>query len=235
MPRRNRHRKGKKGRKRVQRRKYAKPQALTIRSPGAIMPDHLFTKMMYVNTFTTPLGNSTSQFGFVRWRANGLQDPDPLLLSGSVPGFNEFAAFYRFYRVRACKATVTVINQEVFGSVVMLFPTNYDVATSLSTGFLNDMIANTYCRHRIISSKGGMDRITLKNYITTTKISGSSTSKFDDNFASLILTIPTKLWYMNLACYTLAGENYTSAGLPYEIKLTYYVEWYDRNTLAPNA
>jgi len=87
-----------------------------------------------------------------RYRTSAF-DPDPVLLSGALPGFTEKAAMYTAYRVVAMKWTITLISNELFPLVGYVVPLTADPGANVATGL--SLAANAKGQIRGLSAIGG--------------------------------------------------------------------------------
>lgn len=223
----HRKRKAYKGKK-----KYSKIQSLIVRQPGVVIPDRTFCKMMYTDTTSNLLATAGNTFGFIRYNANGLFDPNPLILTGTVPGFKAMSGLYERYRVRGCKIKVTFANQEAFPANVLIWPTTEDVSGSVSNVYLQEMLDNAFCRYKTVSAKGGMDRGVLSSYISFKKLAGTGNVITDKDYSATTSANPAVVLFWNIGTYSITATSFTAASIPFECRLTFYVEWYDRLTLS---
>ena len=210
--------------------KYQKIETTLIRQPGVIVADRHFCKLRYTDQ-TSNLLSIASNYGLIRYYANNVFDANPLILTSSVPGFTELASLYERFRVRACKVKLTACNQEAFPVVVMTIPTNYDIAGSLSHPFLQELLDNPYCKYKALSAKGGQDKCTISNYITMERLFGTKNVKTDEAYAGYDSANPGIMGFMNLCVYSMNATNFTTASVPFEARMTYYVEFFQRKVL----
>lgn len=212
--------------------KYNKMQSVIVRQPGVIVPDRMFTRLNYLITDQSQLA-TTNNYGYLRYHANGLFDPSPLVFTAPVPGFKPIMELYENFRVRGCMIRVSFCNLEpVLASVVNIWPTDQDQALVANTQqYLQEMNANAYARYRTISPRGGIDRTVLKAYIGFKKLIGTKTVITDEAYTGSASANPTKLFYWNIGSYTMDASNYTTAGVRIEVKLTYYAEFFNRRQL----
>lgn len=224
--------------KRYKKKQYAKKKAnkistVTIRQPGVICADRYRVKLRYVDTTSNRVGSVGNSFGYIRYWANNLFDPNPLVFTTVVPGFKQLTTLYDRYRVRSTKLTVRCTNMEAFPVMVLIWPSFVDLTTSISNQFLQEMLANPYVKYKMLSPKGGMDRAQLSNYISWTKFSGTKNVSTDTDYSALVSTAPAQLFFFNIAAYSVDGANFTAnTSVVYEARLTFYSEFYERNTLA---
>lgn len=209
-------------------RKMTSIETLTLRSPGVIVPDRYRVKLQYVDTTSNLLGAGGSTFGFIRYFANQIFDCNPLILTSAAPGASELFQLYKNYRVKASSITLNVSNMMDNPVNAMIFPSNTDVASSASYGFIQEQLANPYTKWRSLASKGGMDRAFLKNYLSTRKITGDIGTKYDEDYVGSSTANAARSWYWNIASYSLSQTGYSVASIPFEVRITYYVEFFNR-------
>lgn len=224
----NYRRKNRKGGKNYKKKKYNKISAVTIRQPGVIAADKYRVKLRYIDTTSSTIGSSPNSYGYVRYIGNSLYDPNPLILSTTVPGFKQLTTIYNKYRVRGCKITVNCANMEAFPVMVLIWPSYKDLATSVSNTFLQEMIGNPYCKYKLLAAKGGMDRTILSSYMGWSKFVGTKNVVTDTDYAADVGQNPAIPLYWNIGTYTLTTTAFTSASVQFECRLTFYSEMYER-------
>lgn len=234
MPRRRQYRKRKNGRRKAttkKHNKYSKIQTMRVRQPGAIVADRMYVKLRYTDTTSLVLATAGNPYGYLRYFSNGLHDANPLILTTLVPGFTELMALYSTYRVRGCKIRLTMCNDEAFPSNVVVWPSNQDDASNVTYQYLQTMLDNPYSRYRTLSAKGGMDRATITSYISFKKLLGSNNINTDIAYTGNAGNNPAALFYWHIGSYSMTGANYTSQSIPFECRLTFYCELFDRITV----
>lgn len=209
--------------------KMNKIQTLKLRMPGTICPDRYLVKLRYIDETSSTLAAPGAAYGYIRYFLNGLYDPNPLILTAPVQGFKELASMYSNYRVNGSKLNLVISNMESFPVMIVLIPTNYDLTTYLtSADKVRTLIGNPYCKYRVLSAKGGIDKSSMSTYISSSKILGSNKVKFEDSYTGTNSSNPTSLQYWNIACYALGGQNFTASGVLFETRITYYAQWFNR-------
>lgn len=221
------------GKKRIAKKKANKISTVTIRQPGVVCADRYRVKLRYVDTTSNRVGTSGASFGLVRYYANNLFDPNPLVFTTTIPGFKQLTTLYDHYRVRATKIVVRATNMEAFPVVVLVWPSFIDLTTSSSNQFFQEMLANPYVKWKMLSPKGGMDRCQLTNYISWQKFAGTKNVSTDVDYAALVNAAPAQLFFLNIAAYSVDNTNFTpNTSVVFESRLTFYSEFYERVTLA---
>lgn len=221
------------GRKRIAKKKANKIATVTIRQPGVVCADRYRVKLRYVDTTSNRVGTAGSSFGLVRYYANSLFDPNPLIFTTVIPGFKQLTTLYDRYRVKATKIVVRATNMEAFPVVVLVWPSFVDLTTSSSNQFFQEMLANPYVKWKMLSPKGGMDRCQLTNYISWQKYAGTKNVSTDVDYSALVSANPANLFYLNIAAYSVDNTNFTvNTSVVFESRLTFYSEFYERVTLS---
>lgn len=234
----NRRRRVNRGYRRGGRRKtnMNKIASMTSRDPGVIVADRYFVKLNWTDTTNYLLSSSGVDFGFIGYRANMAYDPLSSLSTRYPAGFTQMAGLYYTYRVRACKIRISCSNLEAFPVNVIVWPSLENLAGLVGTNYLQSIMSNPYAKYRTLSAKGGMDRIVIKNYLSSVKAFGTNAAKYDLDYAgsttsAVTTNQPEALWYWNVGCYPLNFATFTSASVAFDCRLTYYTEFFDRRPI----
>jgi len=124
---------------------------------------------------------------------NSVYDPDPSLGSGSISGFAEWAAMYRYYRVIGFGYDVTISNMETFPVAVGVVP----ASESISSATAHNLAELPYAKSSLLSGKGGLDKVRFSGYHPLADLVGESTLFYSDNYASAVTTNPASLLYFS--------------------------------------
>ncbi len=169
-------------------------------APPAIIVDLFYVDLRVDN-------NAGSTYTSYRLRINGAYDPDPALGSGALPGFTEWAAIYRNYRVIKYEIEAEVSNLEAFPITVVASPSQADLGLNYSNLF--NLMANPGAVSRQLSAKGGIDRDRFKITLDLGTYYGNTIQWFgNDSFGATTSANPTTLFYMNVGC--VASSNLVS-------------------------
>jgi len=193
------------------------------------MPDRLVTNLEFIDTTSVLINQAGSLIASRRYRPTSVYDVDPALGSTTVIGFSELAALYGSYRTLKSNIVVEISNLEAFPLIGVVWPSNSDLGANY--GQLQAVLASPYSVHGNMSSKGGIDRISLRQNLSTVKFVGSQTAITDDNYRSAVNTIPTSNWYWNIGVWSLTGTNLVS-GSAALIRIMMQVEFSQRNPLS---
>jgi hypothetical protein len=162
-------------------------------------------------------------------RANSVYDPDPLLSTGGISGFAEWANFYSQYRVIDCQVSWTVCNKESFPVHVGFNLSSAPLAVTTVAKAI-DCLENGYSVGPVtISTSGGMDRVMLTKRINLSKLWGDTIQyKADDNWSASVISNPSFLIYINLIGY--ASSPFVN-GIDSDLRLRFRVKFYSRYAL----
>lgn len=227
-------------RRRVHRKKNKmnKIQSYKVKSPGVICPDRYLVKLRYIDEHSFSLVGASFTYGYLRYYMNGLADPNPLVLTNPVQGFSELANLYNQFRVNGSKVELIISNMEAFPVIVILIPSNFDMSSYVtSANQARTLMGNPYCKYKVLSAKGGIDKATIKSFMTCQKIAGTNQTRYDVDYTGITTgltggTNPPKLLYWNVATYSLGGQAFTSAGVLFDCRITYYSQFFGRVPLA---
>jgi hypothetical protein len=190
-------------------------------------PRSLVVTLPYLDA-TAPNRNNAG-IGFLSWRyrINSAYDPDPLVLSGAIPGFTEWAAFYQSYRVLKIDYDITVANKEAFPIEVVVAPSN----TDLGANYLNTYALSSYPGNKstLIGPTTGIDHVNLKGSIDPGRLFGQVNSYLgNDNYASGTGSNPLALLYINIGA--LAPAAFVN-GVYSRVILKYTISFFTLRTL----
>jgi len=164
-------------------------------------------------------------------RLNGIYDPDPLLLTGSVTGFAEWGGFYRQYLVEAVTITWSVVNRENFPVIIVFAPSLTNLAAVLSSGqAVANLAENKFAQTRVLSAQGGQDRariqvtIKLSSYVALPQ---QYNSGIYSGFMGAAPSNPSSLIYGNFGGY--APSTFTN-GIVSDLKVRFHTKLYDVQT-----
>lgn len=143
--------------------------------------------------------NAGSTYTSFRLRMNSAFDPDPALGSGSLPGFTEWSAIYRNYRVLKYEIECEASNNETFPITAIICPSQADLG--LNYTLTASLAANPGAVSKQISPKGGIDKALLRAEVDLGKYYGNEYQWMgNDSFAAAINANPSTLFYMNIGC-----------------------------------
>ncbi len=158
-----------------------------------------------------------------RWYANSVYQPQ-VGTSGSVSGFTYWSNFYARYRVIEFGYRVTLVNNMNEGTSVGIYVGSADPGVSAGMTPTRQPLGKSY----LLSATGGQDRHTFRGKFVLTELYGEANITSD--YQSTISTNPADLLYFAICTQSSSGVTLT-AGISYEIELTYWTEFFARNNL----
>ncbi len=165
------------------------------------------------------------------YKGNDLVNPGNGTWVNQPAGFIDWMQFYHRFRVLGSKITMQMINDgdnaRNRGIWVCVYPTLLSDPSSLSGGYINAM-AQPYARGRFVGAPTGQDKVTLVNFISTSKFWGSNVL-FDDNFTGIVDTSPVNQWYWGIVCSGLSDGGTEYPILTFVVTIEYHCILYDRS------
>jgi len=209
----------------AQAKKFVNGKCAIIRGPIA---DSVMVDLFYLDT----VGIRNNVGGTVlswRYRVNSAFDPDPLLGTGALSGFLEWAAMYTHYRVVDFGYDVSLSNLETFPLIAAIAPTLLDVGPNYVN--FDQFPEFPYGRKSLLSVSGGQDRCRFRGSVDIAKLEGTTESMYDSTFSSQVTTNPIMLRFFNIGCSGVS--NVFVKGVFLSVRLRYRCLFYAR-TNVPN-
>jgi len=190
-----------------------------------VLADRLFCKMKYADALSLTSVNSVMTS--LSWRGNGLQDPNAQPFQGHQPrGYDQLAAFYDKFRVHGCKCQFfgTVDNDATGANIYLRASTENDDQTLF--------IDNLELPRNVTTAVGkgtGNNKFQLKMYQSTKSLKGLRDLGQSDQYSGLTGVQDPGLADQWFFITGMSGQS-SSATCTIEgfVKLTYYVEFYDK-------
>jgi hypothetical protein len=199
-----------------------------VRIPRSLFaPSSILVDLTYPDT-TLFRTNGGSNIVSWRYRMTSVFDPDPIVLSGAVPGHLEWATFYNNYRVIAINYSIDISNLEVFSVDAFACPS----LTDLGANYLNsnELFGNPYCAQALLSGNTAMNRTRLKGHIDIGTLYGNLDWYLgNDAFGGVVTGNPSVNFFLNVG--GTASGLFTGAGLDYRLTITYTVLYNNRKIL----
>jgi len=176
-------------------------------------------------------GASGASYFVYTLRANGLYDPDPLLLTGGISGFTEWGGLYRQYLVESVTVTWDVANAQTFPIQIVFAPSLTNLSTIItSAAAVSNLAENKQAQQRIISGVGGQDRARIKTTINLRSFVANPTqfqSGIYSGFLGAAPSNPTTLIYLN---FCGSAPFVFSTGIVASLRVDYHTKLYDVQT-----
>jgi hypothetical protein len=199
-------------------------ERLTIyKTPGRFAPDRLKVNLTYHDTINV---RSVSSSDALNWGyRSSAYDPDPGVLTGSIPGFVELANLYQSYCVHAMALDMEMANQNTESVIVVCWPSKVLQNTnSLSVDDLNEYAANLRGASAIVANTAGMNKAVLKTVATGEQLIGPR-FKTDLDFSAITSTNPVETYAINIGVLNPFG-NFTY-GMCVRARVIYTVEFFE--------
>ncbi len=167
---------------------------------------------------------TTTTVGELVFGANNPNDPG-LTLSATQPvWYDQLQAFYNRYRVWDSRIEVNFNNNNSIPYEVVVFPTRS--STGVTT--FADSAAQPYAKVRQGGSGSGNDRVRLVSTMNSSKMFGTPIELSTD-YSGTANASPSLSWYWVVA--HIGFDSTTSTILAYNIRVTQYIEFYDRSSV----
>lgn len=181
--------------------------------------------------------NTTSSVTWNTYNINGAYDPNPAFLSGSIPGFDEWAAVYANYRVTWCRITCTFtqnIGNPACYIGIYLRPITGETGFTLWKQWL-EIAGNPQPNRRAIlgNAAGSANTRTLSVKSGLGKLIGQkSMLRSDVGYSASTLGNPPNILQGFTFIATMDGNPPPAELVVYcNCRVTYYVTFWNRRTL----
>jgi len=192
-----------------------------------IMPPRIMTKLKYL--VARNLQNAAGLTASIQLNANGVYDVDPSLGSTAVPGFVEFVAFYRRFRVLRVKSVCTFINNEGFPLVINL---GFEPAFFAANAKLQTYYEMHGQRTQLIPRTQTARGVTLSMTRDALSVVGDPICQTELNYSGTSGANPTALWYTSISCSsTNVGLPLTANGVTIRWQVEFDVEFFELQNL----
>lgn len=185
---------------------------------GLVSSPRLMVSLPYSDVYTVPSSaNPAAQV----WRINSIFDPDLTGVGHQPLGTDQYALLYSKYQVHGCKLDIKVISDTAvsFNGVIVASDTDSSSATVLVAQ--EDKLATPFS----IGPIGARNVYHFKKYFAMKQIHGKKRIDQIDDLAAAVGANPVDPIYawIKVAAY----DNATTAKIYYNVRLTYYVEFFD--------
>jgi hypothetical protein len=198
---------------------------------GEFAPPQLIVPLRWPDLVSIRTNNGAGVFNN-RYRSSAY-DPDPVLGTGAIPGYNELAAMYAQYRVHAMHLFIEAINGETSSAQrLIVWPSLVsNTGNTLTAAQLEEQGQGPFGKGFILDRAGSGSKVIYDRKITTTQITGEESWRSDPAYASLISTNPASVWYWNIGGSITTGTYTTTGGLQYNLTIVMDVEFFNRIAL----
>ncbi len=173
--------------------------------PGRFGFDRVEMTLKYHDPSATRTATGSSQSCNWRYRSSAY-DPDPLLLTGAIPGYAEIANIYTYYRVLSITARVQIANQDTQAYTIVAWPSNNDNNNnSLSLADIAEYSGNVFAKTQVLGGANGMNVCTLRTAAFGDQLVGPI-FRTDLDYSASTSSNPLAMYYLNIGAYSGLGN-----------------------------
>lgn len=213
--------------KEYKRRRVPSDQEAVICYCPKVCPDVMRVRLRY-NAVKDLSGGGLSGFNAIVFRGNSIFDPD-FSGGGHQPlGHDQWANFYRRYRVLGSKIIVRAASDSAAPAGIGVVPQNTNTVLSQRTEYAEA----SYVKNVPLGADASHAIAMIENYVSTAKMRGGPPNyvRLNEDLSALVGANPAQQFYWHVFGYSLdATVNWV---IKLEVEVQYYVEFYDRETLA---
>ncbi len=196
-----------------------------MKGPGPI-PDRLFVKLKYADTFVTTAASVPAIHVF----RTSIHDPDESGTGHQPMGHDEYSVLYNKYRVMGIAYRCIAMNESTTNQqdcVIIPKPN----ATGITTG--NQLWEIPYSKPRVIAPEGsGRSTTVFKGYMSPSRILGITKEQYrtDVSYSATMGANPALTARLHL--YSQPSDTSTTSTTRWKVNFVFYCELFDRHTLS---
>lgn len=191
------------------------------------VPDKLVVKLPYSTQIT--FGDALGVQDYI-FNLNSIYDPDRTGVGHQPLGYDQWNTFYNRYRVLGAKVTVRAFNNATIA-------TSFSIIGNNSPGLVLGSDATREQPHMksmiLGNSQGGKNVGTMTKYFSCARVTGASDMLYrsSDQYAAAFGANPTEIIVAHIYQENII-QGAQASGAAARVDIVYYVELFDRNTLA---
>lgn len=194
----------------------------------SIIPTELDVEFLFIRNFTN---SGAAPAVTKRFIPNSIWCPDPVSFAHAATGFTEYQSLFSLYRVVRYHYSIVAVNNEAFPVSVYITNTNADPSVSQALS----EAGNDLSQRRVLSAKGGLDKVTIMKGYNVATVVGSNDIEYDDDYRATMSSgseaSPADLIWLGVGCESLSGANITN-GVSFILTLKQTTRLYDRQILS---
>lgn len=194
-----------------------------LNEAGRFASDKLRVKLIYQDptVYRTTTGSSQAMNWGYRSSA---YDPDPLVLTGAIPGFAELSNHYQEYCVHSMRMDLQIGNQNSESIIAVVWPSNnYQNNNSLTVADIQEYSGNVNAKSCMIGSASGYSIGKLTTEAKGIQLVGTR-FKTDLDYSAPVSTNPATMYYLNVGVVDCIGN--FAYGVAVQSRITYDVEFF---------
>jgi hypothetical protein len=190
------------------------------------MPDSILVRLKYTDAGAIRVNAAASLCSW-RFRMNNPYDPDPLLGTGAVPGFVEWASFFRIYRVINFRYSIKMAGLDAIPGIAHTAPSENDLGANFANTYQLES-TSPYGKTSTFSALAGGRQAVINGVVNMEKFFGGLNYLGNDAFGALTTTSPTTQLFFNIGFTTSAAM---TLGVLYSGVFEFDVNFYSRFNL----
>lgn len=207
-------------------RKNGRATTAILRNPSGI-PDRTFVKLRYTQLFLfNGVGTQDQVFSL-----NAPFDPDFTGAGGQPYFYDQWSTFYTYQSTHGSRIKVRMFPT---GNTALTFTTKLALipsqsGASFSAGAFDLALEQPYAKMIAVQGNGSVQKNTISNYMSATKIWGApkaSVNINDANYGSLVGAVPNTRSYWHLV--HSAFDEASTAPSMFHVQITYYITFSGR-------
>lgn len=194
-----------------------------LNEAGRFAPDKLRARLIYQDPTVIRAATGTSQAMNWNYRSSAY-DPDPLLLTGAIPGFAELANHYFEYCVHSMSIEIDFGNQNTESIIAVVWPSNVGQnSNSLTLSDVQEYSGNVRAKSTIIGSANGYSIGSLRSIASGEQLVGSR-FRTDLSYSSSVSTNPVSMYYLNVGIIDCVAP--FTYGVAIKARIVYDIEFF---------
>jgi len=170
----------------------------------------------------TALSNTV---GNVRFEPTYLYDVDPVVGSTALPGFAEYGALYRQYRVNSASIDLRLANNDTQNILVYCCPVNSDPGANYNSAAAQQYLGSRLSKRQILGPLSGQNQGHLSDYQTVAGFGGAANRQIADFYTGLTSGVAPQnnfFWTVGIVC-----SSTSSTGVTVDMTLDVEVEFFE--------
>jgi len=198
----------------------SRPTTLVIPKQFGFAAPRLRVTLLFQKQFI--MNNVGYYYGNTRFSPTNAYDVDPAVGSTAMAGFTQYQAMYRFYRTHSSTVRVDFVNQETFGLLVYVCPSNADPGNNWSSA--STYLSNPRSRQIPLGPATGQSSGTIRSRLTTSQVGGVNSLAILDEYSATTGSSPNNNWYWVVGTH---GATNLSSGIFVSVRIEIEVEFFE--------
>ena len=194
-----------------------------LNEAGRFASDKLRARLIYQDPTIIRTATGSSQAMNWHYRSSAY-DPDPLLLTGAIPGFAELANHYFEYCVHSMTMELDLGNQNTETIIAVIWPSNVGQnSNSLTYTDIQEYSGNVRAKSTLIGGANGYSIGSLRSIASGEQLVGSR-FRTDLDYSASVSTNPAQMFYLNVGIIDCVAP--FTYGVAVKARIIYDVEFF---------